>query len=312
MKLKIWAALLTIYLVWGSTYLAISFAVQSIPPFLMAGFRFLVAGGILFAVRLLLGDPLPRRIEWRGAAIVGLFLLLGGNGGVVWAEQRVASMIAALMIGATPFWIVLVDAVRPNGVHPNWRTIAGLVVGFIGIILLVSASASEESVEKIDLVGVIALLLASLSWAIGSVYGRTARLPVSPLMGTAMEMLAGGAGLLVLGTVVGEWGRLDLSSITSASWTALVYLILIGSLLGFAAYSWLIRVAPLSLVSTYAYVNPLVAIFLGSWIASEPVTLRIVVSAVIILSAVALINWARIKSPSGKQTGEQAAVATGE
>jgi drug/metabolite transporter (DMT)-like permease len=287
--------MLTIYLVWGSTYLAIFYAVQSIPPFLMAGFRFLIAGCILFVVRRMSGDPIPRRIDWRGAGIIGLFLLLGGNGGVVWAEQRVASMIAALMIGATPFWIVMVDALRPNGVRPNRRTIAGLLVGFAGILLLVTSGSGENAVETIDLLGVVALLLASLSWAIGSVYGRTANLPDSPLMGTAMEMLAGGFGLMILGTLAGEWDRLDLQAITPASWIGLAYLIFIGSLLGFVAYSWLIRVAPLSLVSTYAYVNPLVAILLGSWIASEPVTPRILISAAIILSAVALINWARMK-----------------
>ena len=216
MKLKIWVAMLTIYLVWGSTYLAISYAVQSIPPFFMAGFRFIVAGGILFIVRKVAGDPMPRRIEWRAAGIVGLFLLLGGNGGVVWAEQRVASMIAALLIGATPFWIVLVDAIRPNGIRPNRRTMAGLLVGFIGITILVTASSSAGAAEKIDLAGVIALMLASLSWAIGSVYGRTAKVPKSALIGSAMEMLIGGVGLFILSALVGEWRHLDIQAITPA------------------------------------------------------------------------------------------------
>ena len=293
MKLKIWSALIAVYIVWGSTYLAIRFAVESIPPFLMAGVRFLMAGTILFTVRRLLGDPLPTRREWKSAAIVGLFLLVGGNGGVSWAEQRVDSGIAALVVGASPLWMVLLDAIRPHGIRPGWLVLVGVLIGFSGIALLVGPGQWSGSETKVDALGVAALLLGTFLWAAGSLYSRTACLPRSALMGTSAEMLCGGAGLVVLGTATGEWGRLDLSAIASRSIWGFLFLVFIGSLVGFAAYTWLLRVAPTPLVSTYAYVNPLVAIFLGNWLASEPLTPRILLAALVIVSAVVLINTSR-------------------
>ena len=295
----IWAGMLVIYIVWSSTYLAIRFAVESMPPFLMAAVRFLLAGSILFIVRLMLGDKLPTRAQWRSTGLIGIFLLLGGNGGVSWAEQRVVSGIAALLIGATPLWIVLVDALRPNGQRPGWLSLTGVLIGFAGIALLLSpwemASSKGESGLSIDLLGLIALLGASLSWAVGSVYSRQAVLPDSPLLATGMEMLAGGAGLMLLATFLGEWQCLDVTAISPRAWWALVYLVFIGALLGFAAYTWLLRVAPITLVSTYAYVNPLVAIFLGAALAQEAITPRIIISALIIVSSVALISTANIR-----------------
>ena len=295
----IWAGMLVIYIVWSSTYLAIRFAVESMPPFLMAAVRFLLAGSILFIARLALGDKLPTRTEWRSTGLIGIFLLMGGNGGVVWAEQRVVSGIAALLIGTTPLWIVLVDALRPKGQRPGWLSLSGVLVGFIGIALLLSPwkldPSQVESGLSIDLLGLLALLMASLSWAVGSVYSRQAVLPNSPLLATGMEMIVGGCGLMVLATLSGEWQRMDLSGITPRAWWALVYLVFIGALLGFAAYTWLLRVAPITLVSTYAYVNPLIAIFLGALLAQEEITSQVIVSALIIVSSVALITTANTR-----------------
>lgn len=294
MKLKIWLAMLSVYIVWGSTYLAIAFAVQTMPPFLMAAARFLVAGGILYIFRRGVSkDPAPRLLEWRSAAVVGLFLLLGGNGGVVWAEQRVPSGIAALLVGASPLFMVLIDAIRPGGIRPTWQTALGVLVGFGGIALLIGPDQWGGSGQGTDLTGMLVLILAAFLWAAGSLYSRNACLPGSPLLGTGMEMLTGGAGLLVLGTLTGEWSRLDLSAISTPSLLGLGYLIFFGSLVGFASYTWLLRNAPTPLVSTYAYVNPLIAIILGNLLASEPITLPVVASALIILSSVALINTQR-------------------
>jgi drug/metabolite transporter (DMT)-like permease len=300
MKARIWTAMIAVYIVWGSTYLAIRFAVETMPPFLMAATRFLIAGGILFAWRRMAGDTLPNRRHWKSAAIIGLFLLLGGNGSVVWAEQRVVSGIAALMVGASPLWMVLLDAFRPGGKHPGWQTWLGVLWGFSGIALLVGPSEFSGSGAHLDLVGVGVLLLAAFLWSVGSLYSRTACLPDSPLMGTSMEMLTGGLGLLVFGTLTGDWGRLDLSGIQLSSVLGLLYLIFFGSLVGFAAYTWLLRAAPTPLVSTYAYVNPLVAIFIGNLLANEPLTPRILLAAAVIISSVVVINTSRAAAPKAK------------
>ena len=298
MKTRIWLALIAVYIAWGSTYLAIRFAVETIPPFLMAGFRFLVAGAILYTWRRVAGDPTPTRIQWRSASIVGLLLLLGGNGGVVWAEQRVASGIAALIVGSAPLFMVLIDALRPGGQRPNWQTGSGVLVGFLGIALLIGPSQWTGNGLQLDNIGVLVLLLASILWATGSLYSRNAQLPSSPLLGTGMEMLAGSAGLFILGTLTGEWGRLDLAAIAPRSLWGLLYLITFGALVGFAAYTWLLRVAPTPLVATYAYVNPLIAIFLGNLLAKEALTPRLLIAALVIVSAVALINTGRAKTTS--------------
>ena len=203
--LSIWAGLIAIYIVWGSTYLAILFVVETMPPFLAAGFRFLIAGGVLYAFRRLRGDKAPRRIEWRSAAIVGLFLLVGGNGGVMWAQQRVASGIAALMIASVPLWMALLDSTRPGGHRPDGWVVVGILVGFAGILVLIGPAQLLGMQGVVDLSGVLVLLVAAFSWAVGSLYNRGADLPKSPLLGTGMEMLLGGFGLLVLGTVSGEW-----------------------------------------------------------------------------------------------------------
>ena len=296
MKTRILLALLAVYIAWGSTYLAILYGVESIPPFLLAGTRFLIAGSIVYIWRRLAGDPVPSRVQWRSAGVIGLLLLVGGNGGVTWAEQHVPSGIAALLVAAVPLWMVVLDALRPGGNRPNWQTGLGVLVGLAGIGILVGPSEWSGNHLNLDSLGVAVLLLAALSWAIGSLYSRGADLPSSALLGTGMEMLAGSAGLFLMATVTGEWSRLDLAAVTPRSLGGLAYLIVFGSLVGFVAYTWLLRVAPTPLVATYAYVNPLIAVLLGSLFAQEAFTPRLLLAAAVIVSAVVLINYGRVKS----------------
>jgi len=288
----IWPALFAIYVIWGSTYLAIRFAVETLPPFLMAGVRFLLAGSVLYAWRRARGDARPTAREWRSAAIVGGFLLVGGNGAVVWAEQRIVSSVAALLASTVPLWMVLLDLLRPGGRRPGWREIVGLLAGFAGVVVLVRPTQSESAVGRVDLLGAAALILGAFLWSIGSLYSRRAPLPASPLLATGMEMLAGGVGLLLLGTLSGEWGRLDPSTFAARSLWGLAYLVVFGSWIAFTAYTWLLRVAPTPLVSTYAYVNPLVAILLGHLLDGDPLTIRTLLAAAVIVGSVALTTAA--------------------
>lgn len=309
-SVAIWSALIAIYIVWGSTYLAIRFAVETMPPFLTAGFRFLIAGGVLYIFRRLRGDKAPLRLEWRSAAIVGLFLLVGGNGGVMWAEQRVASGIAALLIASVPLWIALLDSLRPGGRRPDRWVIVGVLAGFAGIIILIGPAQLIGIQGEVDPVGAMVLLLAALSWAAGSLYNRGAKLPDSPLLGTGMEMLVGSLGLFILGTVTGEWSQMELTSFSTRSLLGFAYLVVFGSWVGFASYVWLLRVAPTMLVSTYAYVNPLVAILLGSLLAGEALTPRVVLAVMFILGSVVLITLTN-PATSKPAAAENAPIASG-
>jgi drug/metabolite transporter (DMT)-like permease len=292
-RVKIWVALLAVYIVWGSTYLAIRFAVQTIPPFLMVATRFLVAGAILFAWRRLRGDPAPTSRQWLSAAVVGVLLLVLGNGSVVWAEQWVPSGVTALIVGTAPLFMVLIDALRPGGRLPDGRTVLGVLLGFAGIVILIDPASLSANPERFFVVGLAVLFLATFFWALGSLYSRKAKLPSSPLLGTGMEMLVGGVVLLGIATFSGEWSRLDLAAISLPSWLGLGYLIVFGALVGFVAYTWLLRSAPTPLVSTYAYVNPLIAIFLGAWLGNESLTPRILLAALVIVAAVVIINSSR-------------------
>lgn len=293
--LSVWAGMISIYIVWGSTYLAIRFAVDTIPPFLMAGTRNLIAGVILYAFMRFKGTPAPTKLNWRSAAIVGVLLLTGGNGLVSWAEQTVPSAITALLVGAVPLWMILIDWVsgryRDPEKRPNGLAFVGVFTGFAGIALLVRPGDMVSG--QVDLIGAGALLLGALLWAGGSLYSREAVLPKSPLLGTGMEMITGGLGLLVISGLVGEWGRFDMAAVSAKSLYGMLYLIVFGSLVGFASYTWLLRAAPTTLVSTYAYVNPVVAIFLGVLFADEFISGRMVLAAVIILASVALITFTR-------------------
>jgi drug/metabolite transporter (DMT)-like permease len=291
MKTKIWIALLAVYIVWGSTYLVIRFAVETLPPFLSGGLRFLVSGAILLIWRRAAGDAPPTLRQWRSAAIVGTLLLLGGNGLVSWAEQTVPSGIAALIIGAVPMFMVIADALRPNGVRPTAGVIAGLAIGFSGIYLLVGPSEFSDGLH-LDVFGVTALLIAGFLWAIGSICGKTLDLPKSALMTTGAQMLTGGFALMAASAANGELKGFSFVQVSTDSWLALAYLIAFGSMIGFVAYAWLLQNAPIPLVATYAYVNPLVAVFLGNWFAQEPLTPRILAASAIIVGSVVFINSA--------------------
>jgi drug/metabolite transporter (DMT)-like permease len=289
MKTKIWLALLALYIVWGSTYLAIRFAVETLPPFFLAGLRFLVAGLILLTWRRLAGDPLPTRRQWGALFIIGVLLLLGGNGLVTWAEQTIPSGVAALIIGATPIFMVVAEALRPGGARPGGRVILGLLVGFLGIYLLVGPSEFAGGMH-LDPLGVAALLAAASLWAVGSIYSKTADLPKSTLMMTGGEMLMGCLPLFFVSLATGELAGFDFAQVTFRSWLGLAYLTTVGSMIGFVSYVWLLQHAPISLVSTHSYVNPLVAVLLGFFFAGEELSLRILAASVVIVGSVMFIN----------------------
>jgi drug/metabolite transporter (DMT)-like permease len=281
-----------IYLIWGSTYLAIRFAIETLPPLLMAGLRFVMAGSILYLIARLRGAPPPQRRNWQGAFVVGGLLLLCGNGGVVLAERRVASGLAALLVGGVPLYIALLEWLTPRGVRPGRRVTFGLVLGFAGIALLVAPGSFGGG--HVDPIGALALIVGSFMWAAGSLYSRHAPLPESPLLGTAMEMLAGGTLLLVASAITGEMRRFDPTAVSARSLVALAYLLVFGSLIGFTAYVWLLRVVPATRVATYAYVNPVVAVLLGWAVAGEPLAARTILAAGIIIAAVVLVTTSRV------------------
>ena len=291
---RIWVALVVLYFVWGSTYLAIKVAVDTIPPLLMAAVRFILAGGLLLIWAVPRGDrggdPLGPR-QWLAAAIVGGALLLGGNGGVVLAEHRgVPTGVVALIVATVPLWMALMDRIVTGQRLPK-VAVLGLLVGFAGLALLVGRPGG-----KIDALGTGFVLFASFSWAAGSVYARRSALPKRAFVASGMELLCGGALLAVAGVASGEVSDLHLDRITGDSLIALAYLILIGSIVAYSAYVWLLSNARLSLAGTYAYVNPVVAIFLGWAILSEAITSRTLVASAVILAGVALIVTARSAS----------------
>lgn len=284
-KASILSALGAVYIIWGSTYLAIRFAVETLPPFLMAGTRFLVAGALLYGWRRAIGFAAPTAVQWRTAAVVGALMLLVGNGAVVWAEQWVESGTAALLVASVPLWMVLMDWARPGGRPPRLSVWLGILLGLIGVVLLLGIPDAGPRY----LAGGLALIVGSFGWAAGSLYSRSASLP-APLLATGMQMLTGGALLLLAGVVTGELGRVDPAGFSTRSVLALVYLIVFGSLIGYSAYVWLLRVTTPAIASTYAYVNPLVAVLLGWLLAGERMNVRIVVASLVIVSAVALIT----------------------
>jgi len=289
---KIAAAFAAIYIIWGSTYLGIRFAIETIPPFLMAGVRFLLAGAMLYGWARVRGAPRPLRVHWRSAAIIGALLLLGGNGGVTWGEQHIASGLAALLVATVPIWIAALDWLRPGGTRPDGPVIAGLLLGFVGILLLVGPGNLGGGEGNYTL-GTLAVLGAAFSWALGSLYSKRAPLPGDALQGIGMEMLAGGVWLWLAGTLAGEWGQLNLGAISLRSGLALAYLTLFGSLVGFTAYVWLLRVVSPARAATYAYVNPVVAVFLGWAMAGEELTPLTLVAAAVIIAGVVITTTYR-------------------
>jgi drug/metabolite transporter (DMT)-like permease len=278
-----------VYVLWGSTYLAIRFAVASLPPLLMAGTRHLIAGVLLYAIMRARGAPHPTRINWQSATLLGALLLLGGNGLVSMAEETVPSGITALMVAAVPFWMVLLNALEQKS-RPRVSVLAGLVLGVVGLAILVFP-AGGHAPDHADPLGLLMLLGATFSWAVGSLYAHRARLPASTFLGIAMEMIAGGLLCWVVGLAIGEGTGLHPSAFTGKSLAAVVYLVFFGSLLGFSAYVWLLKVTTPARASTYAFVNPVIAVLLGWAFAGEALTWRIALAGATIVAAVGLILY---------------------
>jgi drug/metabolite transporter (DMT)-like permease len=290
---KTWLALGTIYVVWGSTYLAIRVAIETIPPLLMAATRFLLAGGVLYAWAIRRGDvdgDRPRRPQWRAAFIVGGLLFLGGNGGVALAEGRIPSGITALLVATIPLWFAVISrAVLHQRLSP--RVVAGLALGFAGTAVL----ARPSGLHHLDLLGVAIALGAAVCWASGSLSMRELPLPRRRTVSTAMQMLAGGSLMAGVGILRGELGRLHPSHVSLGSALALLYLIVFGSLVAFTTYTWLLSTASVSLISTYPFVNPVVALFLGWLFLSEPISAQTLVASGSIVAAVAIIASAQAR-----------------
>jgi len=286
LKGKALIAYLVVCIFWGSTYLAIKIGVTELPPFLFAGLRFFVAGLILLALARALRDPLPRRSDWRTLTIVGVLLLAGGNAFVVWSEQYVASGIASIFVVTVAMWTALFDALIPGGSGDlNWRVIAGLMLGFLGTLLLVGATPAE--ILAADKRGPIALTFASASWALGSVYAKRHPTQASPYMGAAFQMIVGGGAVAIVGTLLGEWQSWHL---TGRAIGAIAYLVVFGSILGYSAYSYALRHASATIVGTYAYVNPVIAVLLGWLLLHEPIQARTFIAMGMILVAVVWIQ----------------------
>ncbi len=282
--LKLVLAFAAVYVIWGSTYLAIRVALETMPPFLMAGSRFLIAGSILYGWSRWRGDPRPTLVNWKASLLIGGLLLLGGNGAVVWAEQYIPSSQAALLIASEPLMVVLLQGIIPRG----WL-LAGLTLGFSGLVLLIGPEKIFNG-EHASLFGALAVLGGCMSWALGSLKARTAKLPAAPLASTALQMLAGGALLTLAGTLHGEWAIFHPAAFSLRSLLATLYLILFGSIVAFSAYGWLVRNVSPSKVSTYAYVNPVIAVLIGWGLGGEALTARMGIAAVVIIGAVLIIN----------------------
>jgi drug/metabolite transporter (DMT)-like permease len=286
-------ALLTVYLVWGSTYLAIRYTVADLPPLLAMGVRFLVAGGLIAAaVRLLRGRSAFRmtRQEMGTAAVCGLLLLVGGNGLVAIAEQDVDSGLAALLIAGTPLWVVVLRALLRD--RPSTATLLGLLLGMAGVVVLLLPGISGAAA----LGPLLLVCLSSLLWSCGTVLATRRPMPADPFATTVVEMAVGGAAMVLLGSIGGEWGRLDLGAVRSPSWVAFGYLVVVGSIAGYSAYVWLLARAPLSLATTYAYVNPAVAVALGALFLDEPLTPVVLGGGAVIIVAVAVVISAESRS----------------
>ena len=280
-------AFAAVYIIWGSTYLAIRFAIETLPPFLMVGSRFFIAGMAMYIWLRARGAEKPKAIHWRSAVILGTLMPVLGTGVVVWAEREVPSGIAALLVAIEPLWIVLLQWLRPGGRRPNRWVIGGVALGLAGLYLLVDIGGD---MQRGSLFAEGILLLAALSWAVGSLYSIRAPQPAERFIGTGMEMIAAGVILLAFGLITGEADHFAVAATSAKSWLSLLYLITFGSIIAYTAYVWLLTNVRPTLVSTYAFVNPIVAVFFGWAFASEPLNVRTIVAAAIIVGAVALIT----------------------
>ena len=286
---KIILAFTSVYIIWGSTYLAIRFAIETIPTFLMVGVRFLIAGFIVYAFLRFRGRAKPSMSEWRTESIVGLLLLAMANGSVVMAEHTVPSGLAALIVATVSVWMVVLNWLWKGAPRPNLGVTSGIITGFVGLYTLVGPSNISENLN-LDPFGVTPLLFASFSWAAGSVYSKGAHHGKSLMLSAAMQMITAGVFLVIFGTLNGEWQELNLSDISAISFYSFGYLILFGSIIGFSSYVYILRHSSPDHVSTYAYVNPVIAVILGWAFADEIIDLRIIIAAAFIIISVILIT----------------------
>lgn len=278
----------TICVVWGTTYLAIKLALDTIPPFLMGGLRYTIAGGVLAAYLAARGQRLPPRAEWRAFALIGLLMLGFGNGGVVLAEQWVPSGLAAVVIATSPFWMVGLDALLSGGERLRARQLSGLAIGFVGIVILVGPDlVLDTGSRRATAAGIVALQLACAGWALGTAYSRRKAPHVEPIPAAALQMLFGGAFMLLAGTAFGEWAHLR---ITPSGSLLLLYLALFGAVAGFVAYLHALRHLPVAFVSLYAYVNPVIAVALGTWLLAEPFNWRMAIAIAVVLLGMTVVS----------------------
>lgn len=298
------AGFAALYLLWGSTYLGIKLAVETLPPLLMAGGRFVLAGGVLYGLLRWRGVAAPTWRQWRASLVCGALLLLGGNGLVTWGQQTVATGRAALLVATTPLWMVLLGWLFYRGERPALRVWLGLAVGFAGAALLIRPAGGDEASS---FAGLAALLLAPVAWSLGSLEARR-RPAENLLLASALQMLTGGVLMLGVGTCLGEWPALLTGPVSSRSLLAFLYLAVFGGLVGFTTYAWLLRVASPTAVSTYAYVNPLVAVLLGRAVLGERLDSAVLLAATLILGAVLLITLPRLtKRPTAEEADDEPA-----
>jgi drug/metabolite transporter (DMT)-like permease len=295
-QMKLLAAFASVYFIWGSTYLGIRIAIETIPPLLMAGIRFIIAGSLLYLWGVFRGHERPTFAHWKSTAIIGLMLLLVGNGGLSWSEQLIPSGVAALLVAVSPLWFILLEWMQ-GGIKPTAGVFLGLFLGTFGIIVLIDP-ANLVGGMSINILGALVLLGSSICWAVGSIYSRRAKLPSSPALANGMEMLIGGVGLLIVSAVIGEWSAFRPAGITTRSLLAVSYLIVFGSIIGFSSYVWLLRATTPARASTYAYVNPIVAVLIGWLVAGETLSGRVLIAAALIIAAVAAITTLGTKKSS--------------
>ncbi len=300
-KTRILLAFAAVYLVWGSTYLFIKYAIETIPPFMLGATRFLASGGLLYAIARLRGGAHPSARDWRSAAITGVLMLGLGNGAVMFAEQTVPSGVVALIVSTVPIWIVLLDWLRPRGVRPRTSVFAGLALGLIGMVILIGPRAIIGE-GHVDGIGALVLFIGSMGWALGTILSKGSKRSGSPLAYSALQMLAASAAMMVAALVFNEPANFALANVSLRSILSWVYLVLFGSIIGYTAYIYLLGVVSAAKAATYAYVNPIIAVLLGWAFANEPISARTLVAAAVILGGVATITIAQ--SGSANPTGE--------
>jgi len=287
-RARLLIAFAAVYFIWGSTYLFIRFAIETVPPFLVGGIRFVLAGAVMYAWLRMRGTVRPSLAEWRSAFVIGPLMMTGGNGGIVWSEQFVSSGVVALVVAVVPLWMLLLSWLR-GGMRPSHREWIGVATGLVGVALLISTD-NNPSTGGISPLALLVMGFSTLSWSVGSLIARDAPLPPSPLLASAMEMIAGGVGMLLIGGLRGEFSQLAVSAVSARSAMSIAYLAVFGSIIAFSAYKWLLNKTTPAAVGTYAFVNPVVAVLLGWVFASEPVGVRTVTAMCVIVGAVVMIT----------------------